>query len=97
MKRALLATLLPFCGAALCGAQEFERPVRLKVNGDAIRVERPGYAAPWWGDLNGKKTLLVGQFNQGKIQAFHDLGGCKLAQAGWIQAEGKAAEVPGVW
>jgi hypothetical protein len=99
MKRVLLAALLPVCGAAFCGASEFERPVRLKADGVAIRVERPGYAAPCWADIDGdgKKDLLVGQFNGGKIRVFKNLGAGKLAPGTWLQADGKAAEVPGVW
>jgi hypothetical protein len=99
MKRALLATLLPVWGAALCSAAEFERPVRLTAGGVPIRVERPGYAAPCWADLDGKgnKALLVGQFAQGKIKVYKDMGAGKLAPGVWLQAEGKVAEVPGVW
>ena len=65
----------------------------------AIRVESPGYAAPCWADINGdgKMDLLVGQFNKGKIQLFKCLGEGKFAKGAWLQAEGKAAEVPGVW
>ena len=41
-----------------------------------MRVESPGYAAPCWADIDadGKKDLLVGQFTQGKIRVFKNLG-----------------------
>ena len=83
----------------MCGAADFEPPVRLKAGGTAIRVERPGYAAPCWADLNGagKKHLLVGQFSGGKIRVFKNLGGGKFAPGVWLQAGGKVAQVPGVW
>jgi len=99
MKRLLFVALLPFCGGALCGAAEFERPVRVKAGGVAVRVERPGYAAPCWADLDGdgKKDLLVGQFNNGKIRVFKNLGDGNLAEGIWLQADGQVAEVPGVW
>jgi hypothetical protein len=99
MKRLLLSVLLLGGGTALCSAADFEAPVRLKVGDAAIRVESPGYAAPCWADLkgDGKKHLLVGQFNQGKIRAFEHLGAAKFAPGSWLQAEGKVAEVPGVW
>jgi hypothetical protein len=99
MNRVLLAALLPFCGAAVCSAQEFERPVRLKADGAAIRVESPGYAAPCYVDIDGdgKKDLLVGQFNKGKIKVYKNLGGGKFAAGTWLQADGQVAEVPGVW
>ena len=99
MKQLLLAALLSFCGATVCVAAKFERPVRLKAGGVAVRVEAPGYAAPCWADVDGdgKKDLLVGQFNKGKIRVFKNLGDAKLAEGVWLQAEGQAAEVPGVW
>lgn len=99
MKQRLLASLGLFCCAALCSGAEFEPPMRLKAGGVAIRVESPGYAAPCWADLrgDGKMALLVGQFNQGKIQVFKDLGGGNFAKGTWLQADEKVAEVPGVW
>jgi hypothetical protein len=99
MNRRLLAALGLLCGPALCGAADFKPPVRLKAGGVAVRVESPGYAAPCWADVDGdgKPDLLVGQFNQGKIRVFKNLGGGKLAEGAWLQAGGKVAEVPGVW
>jgi hypothetical protein len=98
MKRILLS--LPFvCGSTLCNAAEFDAPVRMTADGVAVRVESPGYAAPCWADIDGddKKDLLVGQFNDGKIRVFKNLGPEKLAAGDWLQAEGNVAEVPGVW
>ncbi len=99
MKPLLLITLFFLCGIAICTAAEFERPVRLKGAGAAVRVESPGYAAPCWADIDadGKKDLLVGQFNKGKIRVYKNLGDGKLAAGAWLKAEGEEAEVPGVW
>ena len=111
MKQRLLVALGLLVGPALCGAAlvgatgggtdefQFERPVRLMADGVPIRVESPGYAFPCLADVDGdgKPDLLVGQFNQGKIQVFKGLGGSKFAKGTWLQADGKAAEVPGVW
>ena len=99
MKRLLLSLLLLGGGVAFCSAADFEPPVRLKAGAAAIRVESPGYAAPCWAGLNGdgKMQLLVGQFNQGKIRVFKHLGAEKFAPGNWLLAEGKVAEVPGVW
>src|SRR5262245_35974544 len=83
---------------------EFQSPVRVEAAGKPIRLESPGYACPCWADIDGdgKKDLLVGQFNGGKIQFFKNLGDAKsgvgkLAAGEWLKAEGKTAEVPGVW
>jgi hypothetical protein len=99
MKRLLLSALLLGGSTALCSAADFEAPVRLKAGDAAVRVESPGYAAPCWTDIDGdgKKELLVGQFNQGKIRVFKHLGAEKFAPGNWLQAEGNVAEVPGVW
>ncbi len=98
MKR-ILVTLGLVCGASGCGVNEFKPPVQLMADGAAIRVEAPGYAAPCWADMDGdgKKDLLVGQFNEGKIRIFKNLGDGKFAAGEWLKAEGKVAEVPGVW
>jgi hypothetical protein len=99
MKRPLLAALGLLCCSAVCSAIEFAPPVRLKADGVVIRVESPGYASPCLADVDGdgKLDLLVGQFNKGKIQVFKGLGEGKFAKGTWLQAEGKTAEVPGVW
>ena len=99
MNRRLLAALGLLCGPALCSAADFEPPVRLKAGGTAIRVEAPGYAAPCWADIDGdgRKDLLVGQFHQGKIRVYKNLGDGKLAAGEWLMADGSPAEVPGVW
>ena len=96
MKAKLLAALV-FSWAAACGAAEFPPPVRLMAGDAAIRVEAPGYACPSWAVIGGKPTLVVGQFNGGKMRAFPHLGGLKFGHGKWIEVDGKPAEVPGVW
>lgn len=97
MRRLLLSSLLISCG--LASAAEFEPPVRIKADGEPVRVESPGYAAPCWADIDGdgKKDLLVGQFAGGKIRVYKGLGDGKLAAGDWLKAAGAVAEVPGVW
>ena len=41
--------------------------------------------------------LLVGQFNDGKIQVYRNLGDGQFADGTWLQAGGGVATVPGVW
>lgn len=99
MKRLLLSALLLGGGTAFRAAADFAPPVHLKAGDAAIRVESPGYAAPCWADLKGDGTmhLLVGQLRQGKIRVFQHRDAEKFAPGKWLQVEGKAAEVPGVW
>jgi hypothetical protein len=87
--------------AGLCigCSSEFEPPTRLTAGGVPVRVERPGYAAPCWADIDGdgKKDLLAGQFGGGMIRFYKNLGEGNLATGQWLMADGVPAEVPGVW
>ena len=78
---------------------EFAAPVRLKADGDYVKVESPGYAAPCWADVDGdgRKDLIVGQFNKGKMKVYRNLGQGKLGAGKWLESDGEIAEVPGVW
>ena len=96
--------VLPFCltvGCATLAAQqpEFAAPVRLKAGDEYVKVEAPGYAAPCWADVDadGQKDLVVGQFKDGKIKVYRNLGEGKLAAGKWLEAAGDVAKVPGVW
>ena len=99
MRVSLISSLLVAGGLAVGSAAEFQAPVRLEAAGAPVRVENPGYAAPCWADIDGdgKKDLLVGQFAQGKIRVYKNMGEGKLAAGEWLRAEGVMAEVPGVW
>lgn len=98
MKR-LLALMGLACVAASGVGGEFEPPVLLKTNGEAIRVEAPGWACPCLFDMDrdGKKDLVVGQFNGGKMKVFKSLGNGQFGAGEWLKVDGKPAEVPGVW
>ena len=95
----MIVTLLSMLVAAGDPSAGFEPPVRLRAGEAPVRVESPGWAAPCWADVDGdgKKDLLVGQFNGGKIHVHRNLGDGKFAPSEWLKAEGKVAEVPGVW
>ncbi len=99
IRRCSVLTLALFGCACAVEATEFEAPVMVKAGDKAVRVESPGYAAPCWADVDrdGKKDLLVGQFNGGKIQVYRNLGDGQFADGTWLQAGGEVANVPGVW
>ena len=99
MRVTVLSAVIFFGAVAVGSAAEFQSPLRLMAGKEAVRVESPGWACPCWADIDGdgKKDLLVGQFNQGKIRVYKNLGGGKLAPGAWLKADGIDAEIPGVW
>ena len=86
--------------AGAAGAEPmFEQPVRLMSAGAPISTEEPGYASPAWYDVNGdgRNDLVVGQFKDGKMRAYHQAEDGSFGEGAWIMAGEEAAEVPGVW
>lgn len=98
MKRFILFAMA-WSGVGIASGVEFHSPTRMTAENGVIRVESPGYAAPCFADIDGdgRKDLLVGQFNDGKIQVYKSRGDGKFAAGEWLEAEGAIAEVPGVW
>ena len=81
---------------------EFAKPVRLKAGEQYINVESPGYACPMFEDVDGDglKDLVVGQFRDGALTFYKNAGSAtapKFSQGQRLPANGKPAEVPGVW
>lgn len=97
--KALSTALIVAGGLAASQAVEFEAPVMLHAAGEPIGVDSPGWAAPCWADIDGdgKAELLVGQFAGGKIKVYEHQGGLEFARGEWLQADGKAALISGVW
>ncbi len=77
----------------------FSQPVMLLADGEPMRVEAPGYAAPSTADVNGDgyKDIVVGQFKGGKMKVYLGKADGTFGTGQWLQADGKTAEVPGVW
>ena len=73
-------------------------PVRLLAGGQPINVDI-GHAAPFVADWKGegKAALLVGQFGDGKLRVYPNIGGKtepKFDKFAYLQAGGKEASVP---
>src|SRR5689334_20278086 len=64
-------------------AEELAVPVRAMAEGKLIDVE-VGHAAPFFADFDGdgKKDLLVGQFGEGKLRIYRNIGSAKEAKFG---------------
>jgi len=79
-------------------ATDLAPPVQLLAGGQPINVE-VGHAAPFVADLNGvgKMVLLVGQFGQGKLRLYPNIGtksDPKFDNFEWFQAGGTVGTVP---
>jgi hypothetical protein len=89
--------------AAASDETAFEKPMRLRAGDGYVKVEAPGYACPTMFDVDGDgtKDLVVGQFNGGKMRMYKGVasgaGRGSFAAGEWLMADGKVAQVPGVW
>src|SRR5947209_17563535 len=73
-------------------------PVRLLAGGQPINVDI-GHAAPFVADLSGdgKMTLVVGQFGEGKLRLYPNVGTRsepRFTKFEWFQAGTKLGTVP---
>jgi hypothetical protein len=96
MTMRLLALTLLAC-APVC-AQSFSEPVRINAGDAPINVDI-GHAAPYFADIDGDglKDLLVGQFGEGKLRIYKNVGSAKepkFDKFEYLQAGGETAKVP---
>jgi hypothetical protein len=73
-------------------------PVQIQAAGQPINVDM-GHAAPFLADLNGdgQLTLLVGQFGEGKLRMYPNVGTRsepRFDTFEWFKVDGKMARVP---
>jgi hypothetical protein len=90
--------LVSLLAAANSVANDLAPPVLLQAGGRPINVDM-GHAAPFVADLkgDGHLVLLVGQFGQGKLRLYPNIGSKnepKFDQFGWFQAGGKEVALP---
>src|SRR5437879_332882 len=79
-------------------ANDLAPPVQLHAGGQPINVDM-GHAAPCVADLtgDGQMVLLVGQFGQGKLRLYPNIGSKNEPKFGtfeWFQADGQVVTLP---
>jgi hypothetical protein len=80
------------------GPTDLAAPVRLTAGGQPINVD-VGHAAPFVADLkgDGSRVLLVGQFGEGKLRLYPDVGTKKeprFEKFEWLKTGGAVCSVP---
>lgn len=80
------------------GGELFEKPFKVEAGGEAIDVE-VGHAAPLMVDFDGDgaKDLLVGQFGEGKLRIYRNVGTKtepKFDNFAWFKAGFADGKVP---
>ena len=91
----LLALMLP---GASDPASELAAPVKIMAAGKPIDVDI-GHAAPFVGDFDGDglKDLLVGQFGEGKLRIYRNVGTNakpRFETFSWFQDGAETGRVP---
>jgi hypothetical protein len=91
----MVSALLIFI--ALPAKIELAPPFLARAGGKVIQVE-VGHAAPIFADYDGdgRKDLLVGQFGQGRLRIYKNIGTAtepKFDKFEWFQAGGQIAQV----
>ena len=95
----MLAAVLAAVGSARADgpATDLAPPVALKADGKLIDVD-VGHAAPFVADLgDGRRTLLVGQFGDGKLRLYPDAGPSadpRFTTFEWFRAGDDVGNVP---
>ena len=99
MTLTLLSTILAGPASASAAPRSSSHPPGSRRTASRSGSSRRAGRCPCWADIDGdgKKDLLVGQFNGGKIRVYKNLGDGKLAAGEWLKADGAVAEIPGVW
>ena len=93
-----VSSVVVMAASSFLSAQGFEAPVRINAGDAPIDVD-VGHAAPFVADLDGdgKNDLLVGQFGEGKLRVYKNIGdnkAPKFKDFEWLKAGGDIARVP---
>jgi hypothetical protein len=80
-------------------SNELRPPVAVLVDGEPLDVGREGHSAPFAGDFDddGKRDLLVGQYDEGRLRVYRNYGDDarpRFRDFTWFQADGRLGRVP---
>jgi hypothetical protein len=97
MHKTLGAAVVAMAATGWLPAQKLDQPFRVTAGGAPIEVE-VGHAHPYVYDFDrdGKRDLLVGQFGQGRLRIYKNLGSDKRPEFDkfeWFEAAGEIASV----
>jgi hypothetical protein len=80
-------------------ASDLERPVQITADGQPIDIQHDGHSAPFVGDFDGDgvNDLLVGEFEDGRLRIFRNLGTNaqpRFENYEWFKAGAELGRVP---
>jgi hypothetical protein len=95
----VMAGLLPAAVVAADVASDLQLPVQIQAGGRPLDVERDGHSAPFAADIDGDGAvdLLVGQYDQGRLRIYRNLGTNaepRFDTHTWLTAGGQSGRVP---
>lgn len=91
--------LLLYFSSSSLGAGDLLPPIQLLAGQSPIDVKRTGHSAPFVGDFDedGANDLLVGEFHEGRLRIFRNLGTTekpRFEDYRWFQAGEELGRVP---
>ena len=86
-------------GAVAAKAGDLAAPVHVNADGKPLDTGGTGYAAPFMGDYDGDgvRDLLVGEFSQGRLRIYRNLGTNSEPRFGayeWFKDGAETGRVP---
>jgi len=95
----VLASLLAASAPTAEVARDLQLPVHIQAGDQPLDVQRDGHSAPFAGDFDGDgvRDLLVGQYEQGRLRIYRNLGTNaepRFDAHTWLSAGGQTGRVP---